>query len=77
MFWLSGNECTEEDKRDILDSIDFNEFTVKDLLDNVRKSGLYPEDRIERRVIEMFREKDEEIDWLNLRIHTLEKKMKK
>ena len=77
MFWLSGNECTEEDKRDILDSIDFNEFTVKDLLDNVRKSGLYPEDRIERRVIEMFREKDEVIDSLNLRIHTLEKKMKK
>ena len=77
VFWLSGNECTEEDKRDILDSIDFNEFTVKDLLDNVRKSGLYPEDRIERRVIEMFREKDEVIDSLNLRIHTLEKKMKK
>ena len=77
VFWLSGNDCTEEDKREILDSIDFNEFTVKDLLNNVRKSGLYPEDRIERRVIEKFREKDEEINSLNLRIHTLEKKMKK
>ena len=77
VFWLSENECSQDDKREILDNyIHFEDFTVGQLLD-VRKSGLYPEDKIERRVIENFREKDKEINSLNLRIHTLEKKMKK
>ena len=59
VFWLDGNECTEEDKRVILDNyIDFDYFTVEDLLGEVKKSNLYPEEKIVNRVKEMFRVKE-------------------
>ena len=51
VFWLSGNKCTKEDKRGILDIyIPINVFTWEELLGEVKKSRLYPKDKIIYRV---------------------------
>merc|ERR1712110_312851 len=40
VFWLSENECSEEDKKEITDSFIFDEFTSDELLTDIRKSEL-------------------------------------
>ena len=45
--------CNEEDKRKILDSyIDFNDCTLEELLGDVKKSRLYPKEKIDRKAEE-------------------------
>jgi len=53
VFWLTENECSDEDKRNITDSFGFDLFTVEELLTDVRCSGLYSIKRIDRRVLEI------------------------
>ena len=64
MFWLSENDCTSEEKKRMKGSFDFDSFTVEDLLTDVKKSGLFSVEEIDRRVLEICREKDEEIEEL-------------
>ena len=62
MVWLSGNdnanEVTKEDKNEIVDSFNFDDFTVEELLTSVRDSGLYSGTKIDTRVLELFKNQD-------------------
>ena len=58
MAWLSKNEATEEQKNEMVESINFDEFTVKELMTSVRDTGFFPAKRIDERVINLFEEKD-------------------
>ena len=56
MFWLSGNEgCTLEDRREISDCLNFDDFTTEELLTDVKTSGIYSVKRIDDRVLENIR----------------------
>ena len=56
LFWLSGNECSDEDKKEIKDSIDLMHscFTAEKLLTCVRRSGLYSIKEIDDRLLEII-----------------------
>ena len=54
VFWLSENECSDEDKQEIVDSFYFDDFTVKELLTDVRRSGLYSIEKIDTQVLEIL-----------------------
>ena len=62
VFWLSENDCTDEEKENIKDFIDFQVFSVEVLLTEIKKSGLYPIDEIDERVLEICRNQDEEME---------------
>merc|ERR1719350_2373007 len=64
MLWLSENDVTEEVKYKIVDSLDFEAFTVEELITSVRDSGLYSATKINERVLELFKEKDTKIIYL-------------
>jgi len=57
LFWLSGNECSEEDKKKIKDSINLTLscFTAEKLLTDGRRSGLYSIKEIDDRVLDILR----------------------
>ena len=38
VLWLSENDCTDEDKKEITDSFDFEDFKARELLTDVRMS---------------------------------------
>ena len=61
MVWLSANEATEEQKNEIVESLDFEDFTVEELLTSVRDSGLYTAKKIDERVINLFKIQDKQI----------------
>merc|ERR1719154_129202 len=56
-FWLTRNECSDEVKKEIMDSFDLvgGSFTAEKLLTDVRRSGLYSIEEIDRRVLEIIR----------------------
>ena len=56
VFWLSGNECSDEDKKEIKDSIDLKHscFTARKLLTEVRQSGLFSIKEVDDRVLEVL-----------------------
>ena len=58
MLWLSKNEVTELEKNEIVEYFNLEDFTVKELLTIVRDSGLYPTKKIDKRVLELFKDKD-------------------
>ena len=58
MLWLSKNEVTELEKNEIVECFNLEDFTVKELLTIVRDSGLYPTKKIDKRVLELFKDKD-------------------
>ena len=53
VFWLTENECSYDDKRRITESFNFDAYTVEELLTDVRSSGLYSVEKIDRRVLEI------------------------
>ena len=57
MVWLSANEATEEQKYWIVDSIDFEDLTVEELV-TMRQPGLYPAEKIDERVLQLVKNKD-------------------
>ena len=59
MSWLSENEVTEEQKEEIVESFNFEEFTVEELMTSVRKSDLYPTNKIDKRLLGLFKEQNE------------------
>ena len=52
--WLSVNSMEEEKKDEVLQTLDFEHFTQKELTSVVRKSGLYDIDKIMERIDELF-----------------------
>ena len=56
VFWLSKNNgnCDKDDKKVITESFKFHDFTVEELLTDVRKSGLYSIEMIDKRLLEKF-----------------------
>ena len=58
--WYSKNkDCKAEERKIILDSIDFDGFTGEELLTVVKKSGLFSEEIIDKKCIEMFRKSNQ------------------
>ena len=64
MFWLSGNECSEEDKKEIKDSIDLigGCFTPEKLLTDVRRSGLFSIKEVDGSVFHLVRRMRAELE---------------
>ena len=60
--WLSANEITEEQKKEIVESFDFEDFTVEELLTSVRDSGFYSVKKIDERLLELFKKQKETIE---------------
>ena len=58
VVWLSANEASEEQKTEIVESFDFDYFTAEELLTSVRDSGLYSAKRIDKRVLDLIKEKE-------------------
>ena len=57
----NGETCSDEDKKEIRASIDFNKFSIEELLTYVEESKLYTVKEIKQRVIEINKEKDESL----------------
>ena len=71
MLWLSENSVTELEKNEIVESFDLEDFTVKELLTIVRDSGFYPVKKIDKRVLELFKDKDSLLNVKDLEIQKL------
>ena len=56
LYWLSGNECSDEDKEEITGSFNLlcGCFTAEDLLTVVRTSGLYSVQEIDNSVLKII-----------------------
>ena len=57
LYDLSLTECSDEDKKEIMDSFDLvgGSFTAEKLLTDVRRSGLYSREEIDGSVLEIIR----------------------
>ena len=57
LYWLSGNECSDEDKEEITSSFNLlcGCFTAEKLLTDVKKSGLFSGEEIDNSVLETIR----------------------
>ena len=58
-WYLKNQDCKEEDKKIILDSINLDDFTGEELLTVVKRSGLFSEEKIDKKCIEKFRKFDQ------------------
>ena len=61
MVWLTENEASEKQKTEIVESFNFEDFTAEELLTSVRDSGLYSAKRIDKRVLDLLKNKDMKI----------------
>ena len=77
-FCLSENEITKDERKEIADIFDvnFEDFSVEELLNSVRDSGLYPGSKIDNRVLEIVKKKDLKIKEKDLRIKEQDSKIK-
>ena len=55
VYWLSENDCTSEEKERVKKCYNFYGFTAEELLTDVRKSGLYSIEEVDRRLLDIFR----------------------
>ena len=57
LAWYTANEenCTEEDKKEILRSFNYDHFSGEELITVVGESGLLPWEEVKRMVVERFR----------------------
>ena len=62
--WLSVNSLSDDRKAEVLQTLDFNHFTTKQLASVVRQSGLYQIDQIVRRMEDLFELKEMELETL-------------
>ena len=62
--WYSANEanCAKMEKKVILASFNYMDFTGEELVTVVGRSGMFSREEVDRMLIEKFRENDEEID---------------
>ena len=75
LVWLSENEVSEEQKAVIVESFDFEDFTVQELLTFVRDSGLYSVKKIDTRVLTLYKSLDNILASINPRILELERRL--
>ena len=61
MVWLLENKVTEEQKTEIVESLDFEDFTAEELLTSVRDSGLYSGKKIDKRLLDIFKEQESKL----------------
>ena len=64
VFWLSENDCTSEEKENIKETIDVSNFSVKELLTDVKNSGLYSIEEIHKGVLEIYHYDEKEMEVL-------------
>ena len=57
-------KCSHKEKQEIADSFNFDDFTGRELLTDVKRSGLYSIEKIDARVLEILEIKEEEINYL-------------
>ena len=55
---MNESACNDQDEQEIVKSFNFDDFTGKELLTDVRKSGLYSVVKIDEKVLDMLKEKD-------------------
>ena len=77
MVRLSANEVTEEQKNEIVESFDFEDFTVEELMTSISDSGLYPANKINERVLELFKKQEKLLKEKELKIKELDSKKAK
>ena len=79
MVWLSKNEAevTKEDRNEIVDSFDFKDFTVEELMTSVKDSGLYSGTEVDQRVLECFKAQENILKAKNLEIEEKDSKITK
>ena len=73
MVWLSENEVTEEQKKEIVESFTFEEFSAEDLLTGVRDSGLFSTKKIDERLLDILKKKDQLLKEKEKKINELRK----
>ena len=61
MVWLLDNKVTGEQKTEIVESLDFEDFTAEELLTSVRDSGLYSGKKIDKRLLNIFKEQESKL----------------
>ena len=52
LFWRSENDCVGQNKREIADSFNLDDFTEHELLTDVRRPGLFSIQKIDTKFIE-------------------------
>ena len=75
LTWLTANSMEAERKREVVEMFDFTHFSVGDLASDVRKSSLYPTDKIIRRMEKLFEEKEESLMWKEYEFEDLEEEL--
>ena len=65
--WYSANEanCAKMEKKVILASFNYMDFTGEELVTVVGRSGMFSREEVDQMVIEKFKENDEEIEALH------------
>ncbi len=76
ILWLSSNEIPENDKEEILEGLDFEDFTVEDLLSTVKNSGFYPQKKIDRRLSYIFKTIDAQMKKNTIKMQKLKEKIR-
>ena len=60
LAWFNQNkDVCQEDKKEILATIDLDFLPAADLFQLVKPSGLFPDDEVDKRIVECLRERDE------------------
>jgi len=74
VFWYSKNKlkCSDQDRREITDSFELDDFTGEELLTDVRKSGLFSVNLIDMKVRDILKLHQKDIKFRDTRIRTLQ-----
>ena len=64
-------------KEEVLETLDFDHFTTKQLASDVRKSGLYHSDKIIERMEQLFENKNSEFEEKEKKMRTESDQLKK
>ena len=59
VYWLTENDYSDQEKKEIVDSFRFEDFICQELLRDVRNSDLYSIDKIDKKVLELMNSRDQ------------------
>ena len=59
LYWLTENDYSDQEKKEIVDSFRFEDFICQELLTDVRNSDLYSIDKIDKKVLELMNSRDQ------------------
>lgn len=57
-IWIKDNNISDDDKKEIVERFDIEEFTIEELLTDVTGFGIYPEATIKKRILFMVKERN-------------------